>query len=440
VTSKITIGQRARRFLILIAALLLFTPPAHYTNVNAATPGSVIINEIAWMGTQADANDEWIELYNTTDQPVDLTNWKLIAADSTPNITLSGIVPAYGFFLLERTDDSSVNDISADKIYSGALSNSSEILFLKDLTGSIIDSANGNGGSWPAGANPSPAGRATMERIDPQAPDSDANWATNSGVIRNGLDANNNSLSGTPKAQNSTVNLPPVADAGPDQMANEGTATTLDGSASSDPNDDSLACTWEPGDGTGMLSGCTVAHTYVDNGVFTAALTVEDAHGGMSSDSTQVTIHNVAPSVNGGPDQTATTDQAISFSGSFNDSGTADTHTVQWDFGDGQSTHGTLNPTHSYSDADVYTVTLTITDDDGGVGVATFKITVSKSVLLGDADGNEKIDFRDVVLCAEIALDLRVLTFRAQIACDVAAPFAVLDGRDVVRIAEMISR
>ena len=34
----------------------------------------VVINEVAWMGTAADHNDEWIELYNATDAPITLTN------------------------------------------------------------------------------------------------------------------------------------------------------------------------------------------------------------------------------------------------------------------------------------------------------------------------------------------------------------------------------
>jgi uncharacterized repeat protein (TIGR01451 family) len=42
-----------------------------------------------------------------------------------------------------------------------------------------------------------------MERIDPAAPDTDANWASNNGIIRNGRDANGNPINGTPKARNS---------------------------------------------------------------------------------------------------------------------------------------------------------------------------------------------------------------------------------------------
>lgn len=184
----------------------------------AVSPGDVVINEIAWMGTGASANDEWIELHNTTDQEIDLTNWLLEAFDATPTIALFGAIAPHGYFLLERTDNDTVSDIVADQIYgndgsSWALKNTGEILYLKDPSGRVIDTANSDGGSWPAGANPSgnPAGRATMERISYLASDSDANWATNNGVIRNGFDAANQSINGTPKARNSATN-PPIAD------------------------------------------------------------------------------------------------------------------------------------------------------------------------------------------------------------------------------------
>ncbi len=172
--------------------------------VGAASMRDVVISEVAWMGTQASANDEWIELYNTTSAPIDLTNWKIISlTDNSPNFTINSqncsnvVIPPYGFFLLERTNDATVKDIAADCIYTGSLSNSGEALALQDSLGNIIDTANGDGGAWPAGTT-SP--RATMERIDPIAPDSDTNWDTNDGVHRNGLDANDNPINGTPKA------------------------------------------------------------------------------------------------------------------------------------------------------------------------------------------------------------------------------------------------
>jgi cardiolipin synthase len=183
------------------------------TPAQSPGPGAVVINEVAWGGTAASAYDEWIELYNNTGTAINLTNWVLKAADNTPVITLSGIISPYEYFLLERTDNSTVQDIPADQIYGNdgtfwALSNSGEILQLWDDQGNLIDTANSNGGSWPAGSG-SPDYR-SMERIDPAAPDTDANWASNNGIIRNGRDANGNPINGTPKCRNSVAT--PLAD------------------------------------------------------------------------------------------------------------------------------------------------------------------------------------------------------------------------------------
>lgn len=159
-------------------------------NAEAAGTEKLVINEIAWMGTSTDYNDEWIELYNHSASPVVLDGWKLSAADGTPAISLKGTIPAYGYFLLERTDDQTVSDVAADLTYSGALGNSAEHLKLIDQAGTTVDEVD----TWYAGDNSS---KATMERIDPNAGGiSASNWATANKSYAAGF--------GTPKALNST--------------------------------------------------------------------------------------------------------------------------------------------------------------------------------------------------------------------------------------------
>ncbi len=217
-------GRRRLRHLASLAAFLLGIAPmmAVLTGLRGpadaaarsgtadpreVAPGSVVINEVAWMGTAASHTHEWIELLNNTDEAVDLTDWSLVADDGTPSIQLSGVISAHGYFLLERTSDDTVSDIPADLIYTGALQNNpeAEILTLYSGTGQVIDTANGDGGPWPAGDN---ATKQTMERIDPLAPDHPDNWCTNDGVTRNGHDAGGNPINGTPRAQNSCYRPP----------------------------------------------------------------------------------------------------------------------------------------------------------------------------------------------------------------------------------------
>lgn len=166
---------------------------------------SVVINEIAWAGTSSTLiDDEWIELYNPGTVPIDITDWVLRATDGAPLITLDGVIPAGGYFLLERDDDITVSDIAADQIYTGALSNNGEILTLYDASNKAVDTANGNGGSWPRGSSTT---FGTMERITNSA-DSDSAWVTNTGSPRNGKNANGGDILGTPKNKNTVGPTP----------------------------------------------------------------------------------------------------------------------------------------------------------------------------------------------------------------------------------------
>lgn len=125
-----------------------------------AAGNDVIINEVAWMGTAASSNDEWIELANISDAPIDITGWKLTTIDGGVTIELQGNIAAQGFFLLERTDDTTLPQIHADQFFSGSFSNTGETLILKDATGALIDTVDASNG-WPAGDN---TNKDTMQR------------------------------------------------------------------------------------------------------------------------------------------------------------------------------------------------------------------------------------------------------------------------------------
>jgi hypothetical protein len=193
----------------------IFTPTSTATLTPTPVPAlAVLINEVAWAGTNASANDEWIELYNPGWQAINLSGWRLAAADGNLDIALSGQIAAGGYYLLERTDDTTISDIPADLIYSGALSNNDEILRLYAPDGEVVDTANLDGGAWPAGSGSPQYG--SMERRGVVA-DSSTAWTTNTGEVANGHDAAGDLIRGTPRQPNwaYTVTGTPTATATP---------------------------------------------------------------------------------------------------------------------------------------------------------------------------------------------------------------------------------
>jgi len=143
--------------------------------VPTAASAAVIINEVAWMGSSSNANAEWIELYNSDTSPVTLVGWKLVSSTGSPSITLTGIIEAGGYYLLERTSDDSVPAVVADQIYSGALSNGGVTLTLTNAAGEEQDRVVG-GTDWKSigGDNES---KKTAQRMG-------NTWITNIGTPR----------------------------------------------------------------------------------------------------------------------------------------------------------------------------------------------------------------------------------------------------------------
>ncbi len=162
----------------------------------------VVINEIAWAGTSASANDKWIELYNKSSQSVNLANWVLYAQDGVPYINLSGAVSAGGYYLIERADNA-VRDIAADLVapFSGL---GTETLILSRAS-TTIDQTVLCSNNWCGGA--SGGAYPTMEKIDPDIAGTDStNWGTSNsgasnGFMKNGKDSAGANLTATPARQ-----------------------------------------------------------------------------------------------------------------------------------------------------------------------------------------------------------------------------------------------
>lgn len=113
--------------------------------VPSAVEASVIINEVAWMGSAASANHEWIELHNTGSSEVVVDDWTLKDGMNL-NINLTGVISPGAYAVLERTSDDSAPGL-AFIIYTGALVNTGATLTLRDAAGQIVDQVAG-GENW----------------------------------------------------------------------------------------------------------------------------------------------------------------------------------------------------------------------------------------------------------------------------------------------------
>jgi hypothetical protein len=171
--------------------------------VNELSAPVVVINEIAWAGTgQTTQFDEWFELKNTTDAPIDITGWQvrvdtvLWFVSKSPN----RVIPPQGFLLLEKMRDQAVNDVTADIIYSDiTFRDTGGTIALFNSSSTLIDSVSFNQG-WPAGNTTS---FASMERISASASSSDpTNWQSSLGSRVVGRAQNGAYLKASPRQSN----------------------------------------------------------------------------------------------------------------------------------------------------------------------------------------------------------------------------------------------
>lgn len=185
-----------------------------------------------------------------------------------------------------------------------------------------------------------------------------------------------------------SVPPPPVpltisVDAGPDQEVSEGSAASFVGNAVPSQPGTMLSFLWDFGDGSQAAGTLTPQHVYDDDGVYAVRLTVNGPGGVSASDTLQVTVRNVLPSVLLGGPFTVRPGQSVAFTPNVVDPSLADAaagFAYLWDFGDGTSSMEPA-PAHVYVAAGIFTVTLQVTDKNGGRGTGTVSVSVEDRLL-----------------------------------------------------------
>jgi hypothetical protein len=264
-------------FIFFIVAVLFALPQISHA--------AVVINEVAWMGSASSASDEWIELRNTSDAPVDLSSWTLTSGNNSVHATLSGAIAGSGYFLMERTDDSTVPNVAADVIYTGSLTNTGDTLTLRNAAGSIEDSVAG-GENW-ANIGGDNASKDTANRTDlgwitaaptPRAPNASVGTLPTHAASNNSTDTQSNTTDTTAlKAAAITPQTPPpiTVSAGGDRNVLIGTEVSFAATAYGKEGKPIANATylWTFGDGTSAF-GTHVLHRYSIPGNYAVMVSV----------------------------------------------------------------------------------------------------------------------------------------------------------------------
>ncbi|TET89464.1 MAG: DUF11 domain-containing protein [Methanomassiliicoccales archaeon] len=146
----------------------------------------------------------------------------------------------------------------------------------------------------------------------------------------------------------------------------EGTMVGFSGMAAYQGFEGPFYCHWDFGDGTSSAD-CTTSHYFGDDGTFIITFSVFDENGNEESETIEITVLNVKPTVSVSRNVHGFEGSPVHFTAYATDPGDDELSFV-WDMGDGTVVTGT-DFYHMYADNGRYIVTLTVTDGDGATVV-----------------------------------------------------------------------
>jgi hypothetical protein len=153
---------------------------------------------------------------------------------------------------------------------------------------------------------------------------------------------------------------------------------------------------FDPGTGTfAVVTGqASVAAGFADNSTPTLRLRATDVAGNVTVSPLALTVSNVNPTVTAltVPAGPVPVNSAVAVSASFTDPGVLDTHAALVNWGDGNTSVGTVaesggsgsvSASHTYGSPGVHLISVTVSDKDGGTGSR----TADTSVVIYDQNG-----------------------------------------------------
>lgn len=166
-----------------------FTAAAVFPTPTTTPANHIVINEVSLLGTSP---EEWVELFNPTNSPIDINGWSISdnsGSDIISNISNTTQIPSNSYAVI-LTQNSTVTNIpssalqihvSTNDIGSGLNNTGGDRVVLKNGSNSIVDKMSyGNDTTAFIGPPGIPSNGKTISRI-PNGKDTDiaSDWQTN---------------------------------------------------------------------------------------------------------------------------------------------------------------------------------------------------------------------------------------------------------------------
>jgi len=198
------------------------------------------------------------------------------------------------------------------------------------------------------------------------------------------------------------VNQTPVANAGADQIVNEGVLVTLDGTGSADPDGNTLTYLWAAPAGVTLSSATTSKPTFTAPEVttdtdYTLSLVVNDGFVNSTSDNVKITVKQVnkAPTANAGADQIVNEGVLVTLDGTGSTDTDGDILTYSWTAPAGITLSSATASKPAFTAPEVtadtdYTFSLVVNDGSVNSNSVNVKITVKNNPNVGSFEKESK--------------------------------------------------